>query len=246
MKNIVCVILAAGYGKRLGTKGQKVIQKVFGKPMLSYLLSTIKKISPQKIVIVVGYKKEEVFKELEGEKVEYVEQPQLLGTADAVAKTKDILNNYNGDILVTYGDIPFITKETLEKLIEIHKKEKSICTILTTIVENPKGYGRIKRDKKGNIIKIVEEVNASEEEKKIKEINAGVYVFKKQPLFDTISKISLDPIKKEYYLTDVIKVFVKNGEKISTYLTPEPEETLGINTPEDLKKAEEFLKRRIQ
>ena len=239
-----CVILAAGYGKRLGGNTQKVIHKLLGKPILLYLLETIRKLEFENIIIVVGYKKEEVFKELKDfDNIEYVEQPVLLGTGDAVKRTEKILKDYKGDILVLCGDTPFLREETLRKLCKIHQNEKSVCTILTAIVEDPTGYGRIKRDKNGKVIEIVEEVDATPEEKKIKEINGGVYVFNTSFLFPALSMIKKNPLKGEYFLTDVIKILSQNTHKISTYSTPTPQEILGINTVEDLKRAEEILKR---
>jgi UDP-N-acetylglucosamine diphosphorylase/glucosamine-1-phosphate N-acetyltransferase len=244
-KNNLCfVILAAGMGKRLGGENQKTVTKILGKPMLKYLLETIKKFNPSKIVVVVGFKKEEVFKELEGENVEYVEQKELKGTGDAVLQTENILKNFQGDIIVLNGDTPFISEGTINKLITIHKEGQSYCTFLTSIVENPTGYGRVLRDKKNKVKGIVEEANATPEEKKIPEINAGVYVFKSDGLFSSLKKIEMNPVKKEYYLTDIIKIYRSENKKILTYTTPDPYETIGINTLSDLKMAEEYIKKR--
>ncbi|MCX7917003.1 MAG: NTP transferase domain-containing protein, partial [bacterium] len=142
------IILAAGMGKRMGGENQKTVTKILGKPMLKYLLDTIKKIEPEKIIIVVGFKKEEVFEQLKGEKVEYVEQKELKGTGNAVLQTEEILKNYEGDIVVLNGDTPFITEKTIRKLLEIHKENGNWCTFLTAIFEEPKGYGRILRNGK--------------------------------------------------------------------------------------------------
>ncbi|HOK56377.1 MAG TPA: sugar phosphate nucleotidyltransferase [bacterium] len=242
--NLCFVVLAAGMGKRLGGENQKTVTKLLGKPMLKYLLETIKKINPSKIIIVIGFKKEEVFKELEGENVEYVEQKELKGTGDAVLQAEKILNNFKGDIIVLNGDVPFISEKTINTLIKIHREENSYCTFLTSIVDNPTGYGRILRNERREVIGIVEEVNASDEEKRIKEINAGVYVFKSDSLFSSLKKIEMNSLKKEYYLTDIIKIYRLENKKISTYTTPDPDETIGINTLSDLKKAEEYLKKR--
>ncbi|MGB9677264.1 MAG: sugar phosphate nucleotidyltransferase [Candidatus Ratteibacteria bacterium] len=244
-RNELCfVILAAGMGKRLGGENQKTVIKVLGKPMLKYLLETIKKINPSKIIIVVGFKKEEVFKELEGENVEYVEQKELNGTGAAVLQTEIYLKDFLGDIVVLNGDTPFISEKTINTLIKIHRQKQNYCTFLTSILENPTGYGRILRNNKKEVIGIIEEANANDEEKKIKEVNAGVYVFKSDSLFSSLKKIKMNPLKKEYYLTDIIKIFREENKKISTYTTPDPYETIGINTLSDLKKAEEYLKKR--
>jgi len=244
MEDIAFVILAAGMGKRLGGENQKTVKKILGKPMLKYLLDTIKKLNPKRIIIVVGFKKEEVFKELEGENVEYVEQKELKGTGDAVLQTEKLLKDFNGDIVVLNGDTPFVTEKTLRNLLKIHRENGSVCSFVTAIVDEPKGLGRILRNGDGRVLKIVEELNATEEEKRIKEINAGVYIFSSNHLYPALKKIKPDPLKNEYYLTDIIKIFNSENKKVSTYLTDDPDEIIGINTPSDLKKAEKILKRR--
>ncbi len=244
MEKLIFVILAAGMGKRLGGESQKTVKKILGKSMLSYLLETVKKFNPEKIIIVVGFKKEEVFEELRDAKVEYVEQKELKGTGDAVLCTESLLKDYDGDIVVLNGDVPFITEKTIRELIKIHKENGNSCSFLTTILDNPKGFGRVIKDGNGKVLGIVEEINANEEEKKIKEVNAGVYVFNARDLFPALKKIKPDPIKREYFLTDVIKILNSENKKISTYLTHDSDETIGINTPEDLIKAEEIVKKR--
>jgi len=231
-------------GKRLGGENQKTIKKILGKPMLLYLLETVKKFNPEKIIMVVGFKKEEVFEELKDEKVEYVEQKELKGTGNAVLCTESLLCDYYGDIVVLNGDVPFITEKTIRELIKLHRESRSSCSFLTTILNEPKGFGRIIKDKNGKVLEIVEELNANEEQKKIKEVNAGVYIFNSKDLFSALKKIEPDPIKKEYYLTDIIKILNSENKKVSTYLTEDPEETIGINTLEDLKRAEEIIKKR--
>jgi len=238
------MILAAGYGKRLGGENQKTLARILGKPLLTYLIDTIKKCNPERILIVVGFQKERVIEELKGENVVFVEQTRLLGTGHAVMTARDALSDFNGNVLILCGDIPFLSLETIKKIQEVHSKTCADCTVLTAVVDNPYGYGRIKRNQEGEIEKIVEEANATQEEKQIKEINAGVYIFKKEELFESLDKINLDPIKKEYYLTDVVELFMKKGKRVSTWTTPTPEETIGINTPQDLMKAEQYCLRR--
>jgi len=240
--NVAVIILAAGYGKRLGGENQKVIKEILGKPMLLYLMNTVKKLSPDETVLVVGFKKEEVMKQMEDENVKFVEQPVPLGTGDAVKKTEFVLENFNGDILILYGDVPFISFKTLKNFIEDFKKSGADCSIITVYFDNPTGYGRIIRNEKGEITGIIEEINATPEQKKIKEVNSGIYVFKKNILFETLKEVKKDPVKNEYYLTDVIKILASRNKKIHSYTINTPEEVMGINTIEEIKKAEKFLK----
>ncbi len=235
------VVLAAGYGRRLGGENQKTLTRILGKPLLSYLVSTLKNCDPDRIIIVVGFQKEKVMDELKGEPVVFVEQPQLLGTGHAVMMTENVLFDFSGDILVLCGDVPFLTHSTIKRLQKTHQTTLADCTLLTAMVENPYGYGRIIRNQTGNVVEIVEEINATEEQKEIKEINAGVYIFEKTALFDALRKIRMDPVKKEYYLTDVIALFIADGRRVESWMTPTPEETIGINTPEDLKRAEQYF-----
>ncbi|MFN4226727.1 MAG: sugar phosphate nucleotidyltransferase [Candidatus Ratteibacteria bacterium] len=244
MESLCFVILAAGMGKRLGSKNQKTITKILGKPMLKYLLETVKKFNPAKIIIVVGFKKEEVFKELEGENVEYVEQNELKGTGHAVLQIEKVLNNFQGDIIVLNGDTPFISDKTISALLKKHREEKNYCTFLTVKLDDPTNYGRVFRDENEEVISIIEETDANEEQKKIKEVNAGVYIFKSEGLFSSLRKIEPNPKKGEYYLTDIIKIYRSENKKISTYTTQDWFETIGINTLSDLEKAEQYLRER--
>ncbi|MDD3725993.1 MAG: sugar phosphate nucleotidyltransferase [Candidatus Ratteibacteria bacterium] len=239
--NLAVIILAAGQGKRLGGESQKVVREILGKPMLLYLFDTIEKLLPDKIIVIVGYKKEEVLAQLKDKKVEYAEQTSLKGTGDAVLRAEKVLMDYTGDVLILCGDVPFVTIETLKNLISTHRSENSSGTILTAFVDNPAGYGRIKRNENGRVLSIIEELNATPEEKLIKEINAGIYVFKKEPLFQSLLKVSPDKIKNEYYLTDVIKILSEEGKIIKTCTTQAPEECLGINSIQDIERAKNFL-----
>ncbi|MCM8769838.1 MAG: NTP transferase domain-containing protein [Candidatus Omnitrophica bacterium] len=238
---IAVVILAAGRGKRLGGKNQKVVHTLLGRPLLAYLLPTVKSLNPERIIIVVGFQKEQVFSWINDPSIEFVEQPEPRGTGHAVACTGNALGDYEGDILVLCGDVPFLTRRTLLEMITTHQSQSNTATILTTILEKPTGYGRIIKNNT-QILEIVEEVNATEQQRLIKEINAGVYVFKKNPLFQMLPQVIPDPVKGEQYLTTIISLLSTQGYKIGSYQTLYPEEALGINTEEDLKRAEEWLK----
>lgn len=245
-KKLAVIILAAGKGKRLGGKSQKVVKKLLGRPMLIYLLDTLELLYPEKIVLIVGHKKEEVFEELRERKVEYAQQQVPRGTGDAVIKASGVMADYRGDVLILCGDVPFITADTLKNLVKEHAASDNSSTILTFNVDNPTGYGRIKRNGSGTVKSIVEELSATEEERRIGEVNSGIYVFDKEELFTALNKVQPDPVKGEYYLTDVIEILSREGKRIGTCTTGKPEECMGINTEEDFIKAETLLKERIK
>lgn len=221
----------------------KVLQGLCGRPLIYYIIKEIKKAGIKRIIVIVGQQsgvlKEAVADLFEG--IEFIEQRKLLGTANALGQTKNNLKKED-NILVLPGDTPLITAATLKKLIASHKQDNS-CTLLSAYLSFPQGYGRIiRRDKK--IIKIKEEGDVSSGEKKIKEVNSGVYLFKTKPLFKALSKINPDNKKKEYYLTDVISLFARQNLKINSILISE-NETLGINTREELASAEKIMQKRI-
>ncbi len=243
MEGLIAIVLAAGLGTRMNSNGQKVLTRLFGRSMLLYIISKLKGLNLERIIVVVGHQKEEVKKELEGEKIEFVEQRGLLGTGHAVRQVEPYLSFCKNDILVLCGDTPLLTLSTLKNLIAIHKKEKAAATILTTNFLDPTGYGRILRNGDGSVEGIIEELDASPKERFIREINAGVYIFQKELLFAALCEIKPDNIKNEYYLTDTIRILRRRGKRIASYRTDDPDEILGINRKEDLIRAEEILKR---
>ncbi|MCX7661824.1 MAG: sugar phosphate nucleotidyltransferase, partial [Candidatus Omnitrophica bacterium] len=217
---------------------------LLGKPLINYPIESMKKIGVEKIFVVVGYKKELFSSYLKD--VEVVIQRRLLGTGDALLSTEPYLRNFRGTIIVMSGDIPLVRKETLKNLIRKHKENKSFATILTAIMENPKGYGRILRNREGKVVRICEETDLKERGlEKIKEINGGIYCFESPQFFYYLKKIKINPRKKEYYLTDIIELLSKNNKKIFTYSVVDSEEVLGVNTRKDLSKAEKILKMRV-
>ena len=244
MEDIIAIVLAAGLGTRMNSNGQKVLTHLLGKPMLLYVISKLRKLNLSKIFVVVGHQKEEVNKKLEGEGVEFVEQKELFGTGDAVRQVEPYLSSYKNDILVLCGDTPLLRPSTLKNLILEHKKKRTAATILTTNFLDPAGYGRILRNGDDSVEGIIEELDASPQERLIKEINAGVYIFQKEPLFTALSEIEPDNIKHEYYLTDVIGILRRKNYYVASYRSDEPDEILGVNRKEDLMRAEKILIRR--
>lgn len=240
------IILAAGEGTRMKSEMPKVLHPVCGRPMLSYVLDLAKELKLDQTLVVVGHKRQRLRELLLAYKAKEVHQDKLLGTADAIKRAENILRDFSGDILVLYGDQPLLRKETLQNLIQKHKETDACAAILTAYVDNPFGYGRIIRDNFGRIKAIVEEKDATKEQKSISEINTGIICFKKLPLFKSIAKIKPDNAKREYYLTDCIKIMAAQGLLIaSVSLKGDVREAQGVNNRIDLAHAQKTMGLRI-
>ena len=233
MKDTAVIIMAAGKGKRMKSSLPKVLHNLAGKPILNYVLDTADQLEAKRKILIVGYKSDRT-RELVGDKIEYVEQKEQLGTAHAVLQTKKLLSDFKGDVLILSGDVPFLTGKTLTKLLKYHQTNHFCCTLVSTILKNPKGYGRIIRDKKGEIEGIIEEVDLSADRKKITEINSGIYCFNKDKLFQALEKITPDNKQGEYYLTDTVKILLKEGLTVGNIIVKDCSEILGINSRLDL------------
>lgn len=224
----------------------KVLHLLAGRPMLSYVLDLAKELKLAKTFVVVGHKRELLTDLLDAYKAKSIYQDTLLGTADAIKRAESALQNFSGNILVLYGDQPLLRRESLEQLIERHCQSNAAVTVLSAYVGNPLGYGRIIRDNYAQIKAIVEEKDATQEQKNISEINTGIICFKKQLLFKAIAKIKPNNAKKEYYLTDCIKIMAAEGLKIeSVSLKGDAREAQGINTMIDLAQAQKIMRERI-
>lgn len=234
------IILAAGKGSRMKSELPKVLHRLNGKPMVQYVLEACQSANVENLVLVVGHKAKSVINEI-GEHYTYALQEEQLGTGHAVMCTREFLENKEGTTLVLCGDTPLITSETISKLIEMHETNNSSATILTTVLDNPTGYGRIMRNEKGQVAKVVEEKDTNDIEKKVKEVNTGTCCFNNKMLFDYLSKINNHNAQGEYYITDVIELLVEKGEKVLACET-NSDEAVGINTIETLKEVEEKLK----
>jgi len=241
--DLYCVILAAGDGTRMKSELPKVLHKVCGKPMISILVDNLKKIGVKNIIAVTGYKRELIKSELGG-KVEYVAQKELLGTGHALLQTKDLLQSKKGKLLVLCGDAPLIQEETLKNFIEF-SYNKCDASVITMEFDDPSNYGRIVKDNAGNVLKIVEETDASVEEVCIKEINSGMYCFNIEDVFSSLDKISCENKQKEYYLTDVIHILNKEDKRIKSFCLEDNREAIGVNSRYDLILAEKFLKEKL-
>ena len=232
MKNITAVILAAGLGTRMKTDLPKVLHPVGSGTILGKVISSLKKAGVGDIIAVVGYKAELVESSFK-DKVKFVRQEELLGSGDALKCALGAIKKDTTIVLVTCGDAPLITEETYKGIIKTHEEEEADSTLLTCRVDEPASYGRIVRGPGGEILKIVEEKDASAEEKRINEINVGTYCFEKDLLEKYIHDIEINKKKKEFYLTDIIDIFVRNKKCIAS-VACQPDEAIGINTRKDL------------
>ena len=244
MGDTAIIIMAAGKGKRMKSNLPKVLHNLAGKPILNYVLDTVDQLKAKRKILIVGYKSDKI-RELIGDKIEYVEQKEQLGTAHAVLQTKKLLSDFIGDVLILSGDVPFLTVKTLKKLLKYHQANNFCCTLVSAILKNPKCYGRIVRDKEGKIKRIVEDVDLSADKKKITEINSGIYCFNKEKLFQVLEKITTDNKQGEYYLTDTVEILLGEGLTIGNIIVKDYSEISGINDRLDLADASKKVYQKI-
>jgi bifunctional UDP-N-acetylglucosamine pyrophosphorylase / glucosamine-1-phosphate N-acetyltransferase len=234
----IAVVLAAGKGVRMKSDLPKVAHMLCGKPMIVRVIEVLEKLGLDEIIVVVGYKAEIVKQELSGHKVSYVEQKEQLGTGHAVKQAKPHIHS-ECTVLVLAGDVPLIRESTLKELIFTHEKKHSAVTVLTAILDDPKGYGRIIRDKDGSVTKIVEQKDATPVEAAINEVNTGTYCFNSKDLFEALDSVRPNNVQKEYYLTDVLGITKNAGRTVHAFTVNDPLEVVGVNTIDELKKLEE-------
>lgn len=234
------IILAAGKGTRMNSERAKVLHEIHGRPMIAILMETLSKLHFEKIVVVIGHQGEEVKAALANYNATFVWQKEQLGTGHAVMMAEPALMGFIGTTLVALGDVPFLSVGTIEKLINVHEKTKSMATCLSAVFADPTGYGRIIRKEKTDILmKIVEHDDASLAEIRIQEINSGTFCFNNYELFKNLKKIKPENAQGEYYLTDVIKLLYDNKLRVSVAKTDNPDEVRGINSIEQLREIEE-------
>ncbi len=246
-KKLAVAILAAGLGKRMKSPDKpKVMFDINGKPMIDYVVELAFKVNADIVVPIVGHHREQVInflgQKFPGRDIKYAVQSEQLGTGHAVIQTAELLRDFDGEILILSGDVPLLKFETVEELLNEHFSAGNMATLLTTVFENSHGYGRIVRDAEGSFSRIVEEKDATEEEKQIKEINPAIYIVNAKVLFDALSKISPENNQKEYYLTDIFHFIPK--EKTGTVVTNDELEVTGVNSIEQLKEMEDALNSR--
>ena len=237
------IVLAAGKGTRMKSDRSKVMHTIIDRPMLAYIIDALRAVSVQRIVVIVGYQAESIKEAFPD--VEFALQQPQLGTGHAVMQAIDVIKNSKGEVVILNGDTPLITAETINKAIEYHKNSGNQATVITAILDDATGYGRIVRDNDGSVLKIVEQKDASEEEKKINEVNSGMYVFDAQSLVYALDKITPNNAQGEYYLTDTLEILLSAGKKIGGYAISDNDEIRGINDRVQLNEAEKIMQKRI-
>lgn len=238
------VILAAGKGVRMVSAIPKVLHPAAGKPMVAHVINQVKAAGIKDIVLVVGAGREKVEEAMSEEQIQFVVQEQQLGTGHALMQAGPAVD-HEGQVLVLAGDTPLLRSQLLKELMSFHQQQGSAATVLSCGVDNPYGYGRIIRDKEGFLERIVEEKDADDSQKVIKEINSGIYCFNARTVFEKLSCLKNSNAQGEYYLTDVIEILKGENQPVAVYMSPDSESVYGVNDREQLAYAESVLRRRI-
>src|SRR5712692_4192095 len=241
------LILAAGLGKRMKSRQAKVLHQLSGRPLIAHVCRAAQSLNPRRIYVVVGHQGEKVGaavrEELDEDQAALINQSRQLGTGDAVMSARSALQDAESMVLILSGDVPLVRTETLRSFVEAHRSGGSACTILSVKMENPTGYGRIVRDEEGSFRKIVEQKDASADERQIREINSGIYCFDTAKLFTALERVEPTNQQAEYYLTDVPAILLSDGEPVNVYLHSDAREVAGVNTRADLAEFENLLRR---
>jgi len=243
-RNLAVVVMAAGKGTRMNNPSMaKVMYAVNGRPMVEWVVDLAVRLDSSRTVVVVGWQKDSVIDHLAGvaPSVVCVEQKPQLGTGHAVMQAENPLNGFSGDVLVLSGDVPLLTYATTRNLIDTHRSAGAAATVLTALLDDATGYGRVLRDGEGRVAEIVEHKDATEIQRTVREINSGIYVFNGRKLFDGLRLITPDNVQREYYLTDVFGYFWRNRFPVAAVIADDPVEVGGINTPEQLEEARRIL-----
>jgi UDP-N-acetylglucosamine pyrophosphorylase len=241
---LAVVIMAAGKGTRMNNPGMaKVMYGVNGKPMVEHVVDLAVAAGASRVIVIVGWQKDAVINHLKatGKPVTCVEQSPQLGTGHAVMQARQALEGYSGDVLVLSGDVPLLTLRTVQRLFEHHRTSGATATVLTAILDDPTGYGRILRNDDGSLRGIMEQKDATEAERAVREINSGIYLFDAGRLFAALRQITPENAQKEYYLTDVFGYFWRNNFRVGAVKAGDAREILGVNTLAQLEEIRVFM-----
>jgi bifunctional UDP-N-acetylglucosamine pyrophosphorylase/glucosamine-1-phosphate N-acetyltransferase len=241
------LILAAGLGTRMKSRMAKVLHKLGGRPIIAHVCRTALKLEPRRTHVIIGHQADAVRAAVEHElgkhEASFLIQTAQRGTGDAVMTAQSVLADAKSTVLILSGDVPLVRLETLQTLIDQHLSDRASCTILSVRLENPTGYGRVVRDEAGRFLKVVEQKDATEDERQIREINAGIYCFDSKKLFQALEQVRPTNSQGEYYLTDVPGILRDAGEHVSLYQHHDAREVSGVNTRAELAEFENLIRR---
>lgn len=243
MNNLTAVILAAGKGTRMKSRKAKVLHEVFFKPMIHHVMDTVQETKVQKTAVIVGHQQDWVLDSLRDYTFIPVHQKEQLGTGHAVLCAETACSDAD-TVLILCGDTPLIRAETLDAMIDQHQKNGSTLTLMTTLIDNPFGYGRILRDSEGNVSAIVEEKDADDAQRQIKEINAGIYLVDRSFLFNALKNVGTNNSQGEVYLTDIVSIANEAGHRVDKFLHDCPIDVLGVNSRVELAEAHREIQKR--
>ncbi|MGE5174876.1 MAG: NTP transferase domain-containing protein [Hyphomicrobiales bacterium] len=236
------LVLAAGMGKRMSSDLPKVLHRALGKTLIDHVLDRLAPLAPDRVVVVVGHKEELVRAALASRGARFVTQSPQLGTGHAAQVAWDEVAPGASTLLVLAGDMPLVRTASLRGLLARHARERNGVTFLSALLDDPAGYGRVIRAADGSFVKIVEEKDASPEERAVREINSGIYCFEKEPLREALGSLRADNRQKEYYLTDTLEILRGRGLTVGIERAADPRECFGVNTPDQLRMVETTLR----
>lgn len=240
----LAIVLAAGKGTRMESELPKVLVPISGSPMIDYVLDTLDAAGIKRKIVVVGYKSELVRQHLEQRHgVEFAEQPEQLGTGHAVMMCRKQFADHPGPVLIVTGDAPMLQASTVQKLLQAFSEEQPDCLLGTVTKENPSGFGRIVRDDSGRFCGIVEEKDATDQQREIREVNPSVYLFKADALLAVLDQLTAENAQREYYITDCPRLLLEAGKSVDARNVLQPIESLGVNSQADVQEVESALKR---
>lgn len=242
---ITALVLAAGKGVRMKSDLPKVLHPILGRPMVRYVIDTVRSVGADPVYVVVGFGKERLMEALREDGAGFVEQPEQLGTGHAAQCFARACPTAPAHLLVVCGDTPLLSRETLGTMVETHLRERPACTMMTLDMAEPGGYGRILRDPAGNVMEIREAKDCSDGQKKIKEVNLAIYLFDGPALYERLFKLTNRNNQKEYYLTDVIGMLTADGKRVLAVRERDERSTLGINSRADLAMVGDILRRQV-